>query len=224
VSSFKHPSTKELEHDFLWRHHIKLPEHGQIAIFNRSHYENVLISKVHPDLVIAERLHNHQHIDQINHEFWMQRYAQIKQFEKSCIESGTQVIKLFLNISKDEQRKRFIERIDNVDKHWKFSNADIEERKFWNKYQMVYEQAIKHSNTTEAPWFVIPADDKWYARLAIASVIYHQFNKLELGYPVVSEAQKAELQKAKIQLLGEDDNKKSKKKKPGCAYHLSALV
>jgi PPK2 family polyphosphate:nucleotide phosphotransferase len=203
VSSFKHPSTKELEHDFLWRHHIKLPEHGQIAIFNRSHYENVLISKVHPDLVIAERLHNHQHIDQINHEFWMQRYAQIKQFEKSCIESGTQVIKLFLNISKDEQRKRFIERIDNVDKHWKFSNADIEERKFWNKYQMVYEQAIKHSNTTEAPWFVIPADDKSLAHLLIGKIILRKLESMRPKFPAKTKKEMNFMKMAKINLLKE---------------------
>lgn len=171
VSSFKHPSTKELEHDFLWRHHIKLPEHGQIAIFNRSHYENVLISKVHPELVLAERLHSHNKINQIDHEFWMQRYVQIKQFEKRCIETGTQIVKFFLHVSKEEQSKRFIERIDNAEKHWKFSPADIEERKHWDTYQTAYEQAIEHSSTKDAPWFVIPADDKKLAHLLIGKII-----------------------------------------------------
>lgn len=203
VSSFKHPSTQELEHDYLWRHSIKLPEHGQIAIFNRSHYENVLISRVHPKLVLAERLHNHQHIDSINHEFWLQRYTQIKQFEKSCVETGTHILKFFLHISKGEQSKRFLERIDHVDKHWKFSNADIEERKYWDKYQAVYEQAIQHSSTADAPWFVIPADDKNLAHLLIGKIILKKLSAMQPKFPLKTKAEVAFMKQAKINLLKE---------------------
>ena len=167
VSSFKHPSTQELEHDYLWRHSIKLPEHGQIAIFNRSHYENVLISRVHPNLVLAERLHSLKSVSQIDEAFWKVRYQQIINFEKNCIETGTQILKFFLHISKAEQGKRFIERIVHTNKNWKFSKTDIEERKYWNQYQKVYDEAIKQTNSKEAPWFVIPADDKNLAHVLI---------------------------------------------------------
>jgi PPK2 family polyphosphate:nucleotide phosphotransferase len=134
VTSFKHPNDQELEHDYLWRHTNKLPEHGQIGIFNRSHYENVLISKVHPNLVLAERLKNYDKLHKINKIFWKLRYSQINHFEKRNIETGTQILKFFLHISKDEQCERFLSRIKDQDKHWKFSSNDIEERKYWSKY------------------------------------------------------------------------------------------
>src|ERR1022692_2105283 len=134
VSSFKHPSVLELEHDYLWRHAQKLPEHGQITIFNRSHYENVLISKVHPELVLAERLPGINSIDKIDKDFWKTRYKQINYFEKNTVTNGTHILKLFLHISKREQRNRFLERIENKEKHWKFSSNDITERKFWDDY------------------------------------------------------------------------------------------
>jgi PPK2 family polyphosphate:nucleotide phosphotransferase len=171
VTSFKHPSNIELQHDYLWRHSIKLPEHGQIAIFNRSHYENVLISKVHPELILAERLKEYDVIQKIDKSFWKMRYNHINQFEKSNIESGTHILKFFLHLSKEEQCKRFLERIDNENKHWKFTSGDIEERKYWLEYQQAYEQAIKHTSTKIAPWYIIPADDKLQARSLIGKII-----------------------------------------------------
>jgi polyphosphate kinase 2 (PPK2 family) len=153
--------------------------------------------------VLAERLHNHQHIDQINHEFWLQRYSQIKQFERTCVETGTHILKFYLNISKEEQSKRFIDRIDHVDKHWKFSEADIEERKFWDDYKVVYEQAIKQSNTNEAPWFVIPADDKTLAHLLIGKIILKKMKEMQPKFPLKTKQEKDFMKKAKINLVNE---------------------
>ena len=183
VVSFKHPSTQELEHDYLWRHAINLPEHGQITIFNRSYYENVLISKVHPELVLAERIHGYTKIDQINNDFWDKRYNQIKQFESHNLKTGTQILKFFLYLSIDQQAQRFLERIANKDKHWKFSSDDIEERKFWHKYQKVYQQAIKHTSTKHAPWYVIPADDKLYAHFLISRIILEKLMEMNPTLP-----------------------------------------
>ena len=153
--------------------------------------------------MLAERLHNHQHINQIDKEFWKKRYLQIKQFEKSCIESGIQILKFFLNISKEEQSKRFIERIDNTDKHWKFSEADIVERKYWDNYQMVYQQAIKNSNTIEAPWFVIPADDKSLAHLLIGNIILKKLESMHPKFPVKTKVEIDFMKQAKINLMKE---------------------
>jgi len=214
VHSFKAPNSHELDHDYFWRHELALPARGEIAIHNRSHYENVLVTRVHPSYILGENIPGVDSLKKIDKGFWESRYKQIRRFEKNLTDNGTIILKFFLNVSKKEQKKRFLERIEDPTKNWKFSLSDLKERAYWDQYQEAYQDAISATSTETAPWFVIPADDKWYARLAIASVIYHQFNKLELGYPVVSEAQKAELQKAKIQLLGEDDNKKSKKKKP----------
>ena len=200
VSSFKHPSTQELEHDYLWRHSIKLPEHGQIAIFNRSQYENVLISKVHPNLVLAERLHSLKSVSQIDEAFWKVRYQQITNFEKNCIETGTQILKFFLHISKAEQGKRFIERIVHTEKNWKFSKTDIEERKYWNQYQKVYDEAIKQSSCKEAPWFVIPADDKNLAHVLIGKIILKKLQSMHPNFPVKSKQEKVFMRKAKVKL------------------------
>lgn len=141
------------------------------------------------------------------------RYKQIRRFEKNLAENGTIILKFFLNVSRKEQKKRFLERIEDPTKNWKFSLSDLKERAYWDEYQEAYEDAISATSEEHAPWFIIPADDKWYARLAIASVIHHQFSKLELNYPIVSEAQKAELQKAKVQLMGENDDKRKHSKK-----------
>lgn len=213
VHSFKAPNSHELDHDFFWRHELALPARGEIAIHNRSHYENVLVTRVHPSYILGENIPGIDSLKKIDKSFWESRYKQIRRFEKNLTDNGTIILKFFLNVSKKEQKKRFLERIEDPTKNWKFSLSDLKERAYWDQYQEAYEDAISATSTDTAPWFVIPADDKWYARLAIASVIYHQFNKLELGYPVVSEAQKAELQKAKIQLLGENGEKKPKKKK-----------
>ncbi len=214
VHSFKAPNSHELDHYYFWRHELALPARGEIAIHNRSHYENVLVTRVHPSYILGENIPGIDSLKKIDKGFWEARYKQIRRFEKNLTENGTVILKFFLNVSKKEQKKRFLERIEDPTKNWKFSLSDLKERAYWDHYQEAYQEAISATSTESAPWFVIPADDKWYARLAIASVIYHQFNKLELGYPVVSEAQRAELQKAKIQLLGEEGDNKSKKKNP----------
>lgn len=186
VHSFKHPSNVELDHGFLWRHQLALPRRGMIGIFNRSHYENVLISKVHPELVLNERMPAIQSINDLSKEFWKDRYKQIRRFEKTTAESGTLVLKFFLNISKDEQKNRFLERLNNPEKHWKFDKSDIEERQYWDEYQKAYETAIEETSTDYAPWYVIPADNKWYARLCIGKIIHSKIEELKLKMPTIS--------------------------------------
>ncbi len=200
VFSFKHPTSLELEHDYLWRHAQKLPEHGQITIFNRSHYENVLISKVHPEIVLAERLPDIKSIDKIDKSFWINRYKQINYFEKSLIENGTQVLKFFLHLSKDEQRERFLERIENKEKHWKFSSSDIAEREFWTEYQAAYEKALKHTSTKIAPWYIIPADDKLHAHELIGGIILEKLKQMNPSFPPIDKAEEALLKQAKEKL------------------------
>ena len=217
VHSFKAPNSHELDHDFFWRHELALPARGEIGIHNRSHYENVLVTKVHPEFILSENIPGVESLKKIDKAFWENRYKQIRRFEKNLTDNGMIIMKFFLNVSKKEQKKRFLERIDDPSKNWKFSLSDLKERGYWDDYQKAYEEALSATSTDTAPWFVIPADDKWYARLAIASVIYRQFEKLEFSYPVVSQAQKVELQKAKAQLLaeanGKDDTAKKKVKK-----------
>src|SRR5579859_659893 len=213
VYSFKAPNAFELDHDYLWRHELALPARGEIAIHNRSHYENVLVTKVHPQWILNENIPGIESIEKVTDKFWEQRYKQIRRFEKNLADNGMVIMKFFLNVSKKEQKKRFLERIEDPGKNWKFSLSDLKERAYWDQYQKAYEEALSATSTEHAPWFVIPADDKWYGRLAIASIISKQFDKLELSYPVVSQAQKQELQKAKVQLLGEDEMKKHKKRK-----------
>jgi len=213
VYSFKAPNAFELDHDYLWRHEIALPARGEIAIHNRSHYENVLATKVHPQWILNENIPGIESVEKVNDKFWEQRYKQIRRFEKNLADNGMIIMKFFLNVSKKEQKKRFLERIEAPGKNWKFSLSDLKERVHWDDYQKAYEVAMSETSTEHAPWFVIPADDKWYARLAIASIISKQFDKLELSYPVVSQAQKQELQRAKVQLMAEDERiEKSKKK------------
>ncbi len=213
VFSFKAPNALELDHDYMWRHQIAMPPRGEIAIHNRSHYENVLVTQVHPEFVMGENIPGVESVKDIDKKFWDQRYKQIRRFEKNLADNGMVIMKFFLHVSKKEQKKRFLERVDDPTKNWKFSLSDLKERGFWDDYQRVYAEVMSQTSTDYAPWFVIPADDKWFARLAIASAIYRQFEKLDLSYPVVSEAQKAELQKAKAKLLAEPDKKKNKKKK-----------
>jgi PPK2 family polyphosphate:nucleotide phosphotransferase len=203
VTSFKHPSTQELEHDYLWRHTIQLPEHGQIVIFNRSHYENVLISKVHPELVLAERLKDYDRLSKTDKAFWKLRYNQINHFEQRNIETGTPILKFFLHISKEEQCNRFLDRINSPDKHWKFSSNDIEERKYWSQYQDAYELAIKHTSTKIAPWFVIPADNKLQAHLLIGRIILEKLRSMKPAFPPKKKAEQAYMQKAKVTLKKE---------------------
>lgn len=212
VYSFKAPNSQELDHDYFWRHNLALPARGEIAIHNRSHYENVLVTKVHPEWVLNENIPGINAVSDITDEFWDTRYRQIRGFEKNLSENGMIVLKFFLHVSKKEQRKRFMERIDDPTKNWKFSLSDLKERAYWKEYQKAFEQAISETSREHAPWYIIPADDKWYARLAIASIIYREFEKLDLSYPTVSEAQRAELQKARLHLMAEDQDKEEKKK------------
>lgn len=203
VHSFKHPSDLELEHDYLWRHAMKLPERGQITIFNRSHYENVLITKVHPQIVLSERLPNVRIVKEVDEKFWKKRYKQINNFEKNMIYNGIHVLKFFLHISKEEQARRFIDRIDKKEKHWKFSSADITERGFWDQYQLAYEQALMNTSTEEAPWYIIPADNKDFAHYIIGKAILDKLQKIDPKYPVVTTEEVAAMKTAKAGLLKE---------------------
>jgi len=205
VYSFKAPSSRELDHDYFWRHYEALPARGMIGIFNRSHYENVLVTRVHPELILRENLPAINTIDDINEEFWEKRFQQINRFEKNIYQNGTIILKFFLHVSKKEQRKRFIERIDNPKKNWKFSPTDANERQFWMKYQEAYQEALSNTSTKFAPWFIIPADAKWFTRLAIAYIIYEQFEAMRLEYPKVSDDIRADLHRIKEQLLAEED-------------------
>lgn len=212
VHSFKAPSTNELDLDYFWRHYVRLPARGEIGIFNRSHYENVLVTRVHPEYVLGEHLPSIDSVSKIDKEFWEARYKQISRFEKNLAENGTIILKFFLHVSKKEQKKRFLERIDDPKKNWKFSTSDLTERGFWDEYQNAYEDAIEATSKDYAPWFIIPADDKWFTRLAIAGIIHKHFEKLPISYPTLNEKQKAELQKARLHLMSEKDSGEKVKK------------
>jgi PPK2 family polyphosphate:nucleotide phosphotransferase len=201
VYSFKQPSSEELDHDFLWRHYKALPEFGRIGVHNRSHYENVLVTKVHPELLLKERLPDVKDVKDAGEKFWEHRYESIRSFEKHLTNNGTVIIKFFLNLSKDEQKKRFLKRIDDPDKNWKFSAADIYEREFWDDYMKAYEKAIKETATEDCPWYVIPADKKWFTRIAISTIILETLKGLKLEYPVLPTEEKDKLEEAKKMLL-----------------------
>ena len=204
VHSFKAPNSLELDHDYLWRHELALPARGEIAIHNRSHYENVLVTRVHPEYILNENLPDVGSVKDIDEKFWERRFKQIRRFERNLSGNGIVILKFFLHVSKKEQKKRFLERIDDPTKNWKFSMADLSERGFWDDYQEAYEEAIGNTSLQHAPWYIIPADDKWFARLAIAAIIYRKFETLNLEYPRISEKQKAELQEARIKLTNEN--------------------
>jgi len=203
VTSFKSPSTIELEHDYFWRHYLALPAKGEIGIFNRSHYENVLITKVHPEFILNEKHEGIDSINDINKLFWQKRYKQICRFEKNLIENDTTILKFFLHVSKEEQKKRFMDRIDDPTKNWKFSTADLKERAYWDDYQSAYEDAIRNTSTSEAPWFIIPADEKWFSRYLVGKIICTELKKLNLSYPKISENERVLLLKAKESLMNE---------------------
>jgi PPK2 family polyphosphate:nucleotide phosphotransferase len=199
VFSFKHPTPDELQHDFLWRSTVKLPERGRIGIFNRSYYEEVLITKVHPEILLSEAI---PEIKSDNTEIWPDRYRSIKDFESHLHRSGTCIVKFFLHLSKEEQRKRFLRRIDEPQKNWKFSLSDVEERKYWDQYLKAYEECIGATSTDIAPWFVIPADDKENARLLISQIILDSLEGLNMNYPAQSATREQELQEIRKQLIG----------------------
>jgi len=191
VHSFKHPSIEELEHDFMWRAACRLPERGRIGIFNRSYYEEVLITRVHPEILRSQALPKELLEDK---SIWRRRYRSINDFERHLHENGTRIIKFYLHLSKEEQRKRFLARLDEPEKNWKFSLADIEERKLWKRYIKAYEACLSATSTRESPWYVVPADDKENARLIISRVIVDTLRGLKMSFPKPVEQVKAELQ------------------------------
>jgi PPK2 family polyphosphate:nucleotide phosphotransferase len=201
VYSFKSPSNEELNHDYLWRTHKCTPERGKIGIFNRSYYEEVLIARVHPAVRKAEKLPEKL----VTKHIWDERYEDINAAERYLTRNGIVIRKFFLNISKEEQRKRFLARLDDPKKYWKFSAADIRERGFWKDYQAAYEEMIQRTATKHAPWYVIPADNKWFTRLAVASAIIDTLNQLDLSFPEVSKAERKEQAAARAALLSRRD-------------------
>ncbi|HFK5528744.1 TPA: polyphosphate kinase 2 family protein [Elizabethkingia anophelis] len=201
VTSFKTPSSKEYTHDFLWRHYLALPEKGKIGIFNRSHYESVLICKVHPEYNLGEKVW--KDVKDFDDKFWNNRYESIRNFEKHLSENGTKVIKFFLHVSKDEQKKRLLDRINEPEKNWKFSSGDLKERALWDKYQKAYEEAINETSTEYAPWHILPADNKWFTRLTACQVITQTLEKMDLKFPVLSDEEASELEASKTSLENE---------------------
>jgi PPK2 family polyphosphate:nucleotide phosphotransferase len=199
VSSFKAPSSEELDHDFLWRCQKHLPERGRIGIFNRSYYEEVLVVRVHEEILKGQKLAEKL----VTKNIWEERFEDIRNFEKYLNRNGTIVIKFFLNVSKEEQKERFIERIDDQDKNWKFSTGDVKERGYWDDYMHAYQELIKNTSTEKSPWYVVPADDKSYARIAIASAIITALDEMDLEYPTINTEKLAELQAIKKTLLDE---------------------
>lgn len=193
VVSFKQPSAEERDHDYLWRCQKALPERGKIGIFNRSHYEEVLVVRVHPEILQGSQLPAGEKNDK---NIWKKRFKHIRDWEDHLAENGTQIIKFFLNVSKDEQKQRFLDRINEPEKNWKFAMGDVKERGFWNDYMKAYTEAIMATSTKKAPWYVIPADKKWFTRLAVSEVIVNKLESMDLHYPVVSEAHKTELAEA----------------------------
>ena len=197
VFSFKHPSASELQHDFLWRTTRDLPERGRIGIFNRSYYEEVLIARVHPEILVGEGI-----VDADMATIWRDRYRSILNQERHLHLNGTRIIKFFLHLSKDEQRKRFLERIDKPEKNWKFSEADIQERGYWKDYMKAYEKCLEATSTSDAPWYVVPADDKENARLIVSRIVVDTLAGLEMSYPKTSAKRRRELQVIRKQLTG----------------------
>lgn len=204
VHSFKQPSKLELQHDYLWRHYIALPQRGTFGVFNRTHYENVLVTRVHPEYVLGENIPSIKDIEQVNDSFFHDRMEQIKNFEKHLVENGTIILKFFLNISKDEQKTRLLRRIAFEEKNWKFSTADIKERKLWDKYMVCYEDLLNKTSTNMAPWFVIPSDDKPTSRLLVAETILETLNKYtDIDEPELDSKTLKELDSYKTMLENE---------------------
>lgn len=197
VFSFKQPSAEELDHDYLWRINRCLPERGRIGIFNRSHYEDVLIAKVHPEIILSGKLPGIETVKDIDPDFWKRRYRQINDFERYLTENGTVILKFFLNVSKAEQKKRFMERLDDKAKNWKFSSADVKERQFWDEYMKAYADVLTETSTELAPWYVIPADNKWFMRYAVGRIICDRMKQLDLHYPKLSEEGLRKLEECK---------------------------
>jgi len=198
VYSFKQPSTEELDHDYLWRSMQRLPERGRIGIFNRSYYEEVLVVRIHSDILAQERLPP----SLVGKDIWKQRFEDIHAFERYLSHNGVVIRKFFLNLSKQEQKRRFLERLDEPEKNWKFSAADVREREYWDEYMRAYEEMIQNTASSHAPWYVIPADHKWYTRLVVAAAVVESLEGLDLAYPKVTAEQRKQLQAARSALEG----------------------
>jgi len=205
VYDFKKPTPEEHAHDYIWRHYIRMPERGLFVIHNRTHYEDVLIARIHPELVLMQNIYGIDSLDKITEKFWKQRYRQIKDFEKLQTENGTVMIKLFLHLSKEEQKNRFLRRIRREDKQWKFNAADLKERQRWDEYMKIYEEVLSNTSTSYAPWYAIPADDKPTARLIAAHIIYNTLKKLKVDFPKLSPEEKKKFEQYREQLLNEKD-------------------
>jgi PPK2 family polyphosphate:nucleotide phosphotransferase len=199
VTSFKQPTTHELNHDFMWRSTIALPERGKIGIFNRSYYEECLVTRVHPGILAKEKIPP----SLVTKNIWRERFEDIRAYERYLARNGTVVLKFFLNVSKQEQRERFLDRLDQPSKNWKFSMADITERAFWNRYQAVYQDIVRHTSTVAAPWYVVPADHKWFARVVIGSAIVSALDGLNLKFPRVDKASLQEFKRVREALENE---------------------
>jgi PPK2 family polyphosphate:nucleotide phosphotransferase len=199
VFSFKRPSDEELDHNFLWRYSRALPERGRIGIFNRSYYEEVLVVRVHPEILARQKLPPGTR----NGRFWAERYRDINEFERHLVGNGTRIVKIFLHLSKTEQKKRFLERLGDPEKHWKFSIADLHERKFWSAYQRAFAEMLTHTSTARAPWWVVPSDNKWVSRALVSEILTHEIEALGLKHPMATEEQKRSFAVARKALLAE---------------------
>jgi PPK2 family polyphosphate:nucleotide phosphotransferase len=202
--SFKVPTELELSHGYLWRHYIALPPKGKFGIFNRTHYENVVVTRVHPEYLMAEHLPDIHSVDDVTDDFWSMRFEQIRNFEDEISQNGTIVFKFFLHLSKEEQRHRLLRRLEKPEKNWKFSPGDLEERKLWDKYQDCYSEAIRHTHTEKSPWYIIPADSKPYARMAVASILEERLSAFsEVQNPELDEDTAERIHEFKSQLVKE---------------------
>lgn len=203
VYSFKQPSAEELDHDYLWRINRCLPERGRIGIFNRSQYEDVLIAKVHPEIILSNKLPGVTSLEDVTPKFWKKRYRQINDYERYLTENGTIVIKFFLNVSKDEQKRRFLARLEDEAKNWKFSTSDLKERSYWDDYMKAYSDMLTHTSTENAPWYVIPADNKWFMRYAVGRILCERMGELDLHYPEMPVEARHKIDDFKKALLDE---------------------
>jgi PPK2 family polyphosphate:nucleotide phosphotransferase len=197
VYSFKQPSSEELDHDFMWRYMKRLPERGRIGIFNRSYYEEVLVVRVHEDILARQKLPSHL----ISKDIWEERLNDIANFEKYLVRQGTIILKFFLHVSRKEQKRRFLERLERPEKNWKFSPSDVEERQFWDQYADAFEEAIRATSSKRAPWYVVPADNKWFTRVVVAAAIVQALKELDLSYPKIDGAKRKALNVARTALL-----------------------
>ncbi len=203
VHSFKTPNSNELEHDYLWRHYLALPEKGKFSVFNRTHYENVLVTRVHPEYILSENLPGVEKVADITPQFWENRMQQINNFESHICQNGTIVMKFFFHMSKEEQRKRLLRRLENMEQHWKFSPGDLKEREHWDEYMKYYEEAINKTSTPNAPWYIIPADDKEMARYIVAKIIWEEMQKhMDIKKPELDEKILANFEMYKKELEG----------------------